>query len=30
VGRVTDEEPLCGFTIAVTADRRRDELAALL
>jgi uroporphyrinogen-III synthase len=23
-------EPLCGFTVAVTADRRRDELAALL
>ncbi len=25
-----DTEPLSGFTIAVTADRRRDELAALL
>ena len=25
-----ETEPLCGFTIAVTADRRRDELAALL
>jgi uroporphyrinogen-III synthase len=24
------DEPLSGFTIAVTADRRRDELAALL
>src|ERR1043166_6013698 len=23
-------EPLCGFTVAVTADRRREELAALL
>jgi uroporphyrinogen-III synthase len=27
---VTDEQPLTGFTVAVTADRRRDELAALL
>jgi uroporphyrinogen-III synthase len=26
----TDIEPLTGFTVAVTADRRRDELAALL
>jgi uroporphyrinogen-III synthase len=25
-----DDQPLAGFTIAVTADRRRDELAALL
>jgi uroporphyrinogen-III synthase len=25
-----ETEPLCGFTVAVTADRRRDELAALL
>jgi uroporphyrinogen-III synthase len=25
-----NDEPLCGFTVAVTADRRRDELAALL
>jgi uroporphyrinogen-III synthase len=27
---VTDIEPLSGFTVAVTADRRRDELATLL
>jgi uroporphyrinogen-III synthase len=26
----TAERPLCGFTIGITADRRRDELAALL
>ena len=26
----TADRPLCGFTVAVTADRRRDELAALL
>jgi uroporphyrinogen-III synthase len=26
----TDIEPLTGFTVAVTADRRRDELAGLL
>jgi uroporphyrinogen-III synthase len=26
----SDDEPLSGFTIAVTADRRRDEFAALL
>jgi uroporphyrinogen-III synthase len=25
-----DAEPLAGFTVAVTADRRRDELATLL
>jgi uroporphyrinogen-III synthase len=25
-----EESPLAGFTVAVTADRRRDELAALL
>ncbi len=24
------DEPLCGFTVGVTADRRREELAALL
>ena len=24
------EQPLAGFTIAITADRRREELAALL
>ncbi len=27
---MNDQEPLSGFTIGVTADRRRDELAALL
>jgi uroporphyrinogen-III synthase len=27
---ITGDEPLCGFTVGVTADRRRDELAALL
>jgi uroporphyrinogen-III synthase len=26
----TEERPLAGFTVGVTADRRRDELAALL
>src|SRR6185369_2403136 len=25
-----DDQPLAGFTVAVTADRRRDELAAML
>jgi uroporphyrinogen-III synthase len=25
-----NEEPLAGFTVAITADRRRDEFAALL
>ena len=29
-GMIGDPEPLSGFTVAVTADRRRDELAALL
>ena len=29
-GALTDDRPLAGFTIAITADRRRDELAALL
>src|SRR5204863_8245833 len=29
-GMMRETEPLCGFTVAVTADRRRDELAALL
>lgn len=28
--RVGLDEPLTGFTVAVTADRRRDELSALL
>ena len=27
---LTAERPLAGFTVAITADRRRDELAALL
>lgn len=27
---VTVDRPLLGFTVAITADRRRDELAALL
>src|SRR5690606_38483961 len=27
---VTVDRPLAGFTVAITADRRRDELAALL
>src|SRR3954449_461096 len=27
---VDDDLPLAGFTVAVTADRRRDELSALL
>jgi uroporphyrinogen-III synthase len=30
VAALTDNESLAGFTIAITADRRRDELAALL
>jgi uroporphyrinogen-III synthase len=27
---ISEAEPLAGFTVAVTADRRRDELATLL
>jgi uroporphyrinogen-III synthase len=30
VAALTDNDSLAGFTIAITADRRRDELAALL
>ncbi|GII24223.1 uroporphyrinogen-III synthase [Planosporangium mesophilum] len=30
MGYAPDLEPLTGFTVAVTADRRRDELATLL
>jgi uroporphyrinogen-III synthase len=29
-GRLAEDRPLAGFTIGITADRRRDELAALL
>lgn len=27
---MTDDRPLAGFTVGITADRRRDELAALV